>query len=312
MQKLYLGIDLGGTQVKMAVVTGSGKIVERSVFQNHNGSVPKEIAGQIIEQARKMKNFKKVCCTGIGVAGDIDQKNGIVRFSPNLNEWRNVPLKKMLTGQLPKPIIIDNDANVAALGAYWLEAKGRVKNLICITLGTGVGGGIICEGKLYRGASGSAGEIGHMSFEPYGPKCNCGSAGCIERYVGAYYLSEQARREVKQGRSQIISNLVNGRLENITPEILTKAANQGDPVAKEIWQMAGERLGIVLSGVINLLNPEMIVLAGGMSLANELLLDPIKKTVSKRSFNTPAKTCRIIISQYNEKLGMVGAALLSR
>lgn len=312
MPKCYLGIDLGGTQVKVAVVSATGAILEESVFSNSIDSVPAQVVEQIITHARGMKNFKKLSGTGIGVAGDIDQKKGAVRFSPNLTAWKNTPLRDMLKGKLPEPILIDNDANVAALGAFWLEAKGKVKNLVCVTLGTGVGGGLVCDGKLYRGTTGSAGEIGHMPLDPNGPQCNCGSQGCIERYVGAPYLSIEAQGAVKAGKSKLMLKMAGGRIEDITPAIITRAANQGDPIANSIWEQAGERLGVVLAGVINLINPEVIVLAGGVSRAGNLLLSPIKKTVADRAFRTPTRACRIIISKYNQKLGVVGAALLAK
>jgi glucokinase len=310
MAKLYLGIDLGGTQVKLAVVSAKGEILETNTFPNNAGSIPEKILGEIVAHAQRMKNFKKLAGTGIGVAGDIDQSKGVVRFSPNLTAWRNIPLRTMLQRRLPHPINIDNDANVAALGAYWLEAKGKVKNLVCVTLGTGVGGGLVCEGKLYRGTTGSAGEIGHMVLDPNGPQCNCGSRGCIERYVGAPYLSLEAQELVKGGKSKIMHKLVGGNISAITPAVIAEAANMGDTIAGNIWRQAGERLGIVLAGVINLVNPEIIVLAGGVSRAGNLILKPIKDTVNERAFRTPVRACRIIISRYDQKLGVVGAALL--
>jgi len=312
MAKCYLGIDLGGTQVKVAVVNATGEIIEENVFPNNINSVPEEVIGQIAVSAKAMKNFKNLSGTGIGVAGDIDQENGVVRFSPNLPAWKNTPLRDMLEESVPGPIIVDNDANVAALGAFWLEAKGKVRNLVCVTLGTGVGGGLVCEGKLYRGTTGSAGEIGHMPLDQNGPLCNCGSRGCIERFVGAPYLSLEAQEAVKAGKSTLMQKLAGGTIENIPPAIIARAAEEGDEIANTIWHMAGERLGVVLAGIINLINPEMIVLAGGVSRAGNLLLDPIKKTVADRAFRTPVRACRIIISRYNQKLGVVGAALLAK
>ncbi|MCB4790629.1 MAG: ROK family protein [Elusimicrobia bacterium] len=311
MTKLFLGVDLGGTGVKLAIVNEKGKIIEQNSFPNYCPSDPDEVVGGIIYHFNKMKNVKKLCGTGIGVAGDIDQPKGVVRFSPNLG-WKNLPLKNLLNPSLPKPLMIDNDANAAAWGAYWLETNGKIKNVICVTLGTGIGGGLILNGQLYRGVEGSAGEIGHMPFEPYGLRCNCGSLGCVERYLGANYLSMQAKEAVERGGSKIILKLTEGNIDKITPQILTEAANLGDELSREIWHQAGERLGIVLAGVVNLLNPEMIVLAGGVSLAGQLLLKPLRETIKKRAFRTPAKACQIIVSRYNQNLGVVGAALLSK
>jgi len=311
MKKNYLGIDLGGTGIKMAIVEKNGKIVEQMSFPNSCPCAPKTIVNEIRYHLSSMKHAGTIVGAGVGVAGDVDQKNGIVRFSPNLG-WKMVPLKHMLKAIIKVPIIIDNDANAAAWGAYWLDAKASVKNLICITLGTGVGGGIICDGKLYRGATGTAGEIGHIAFDAHGLQCNCGSTGCIERYLGAKFLSMQAQEAVERGKSKIISKLTNGNLEMITPKVLTQAANQGDKVALSIWHQAGERLGIILAGVINMFNPEMIILAGGVSSARELLLKPIRHTVTQRAFKAPAQACDIIISHNNQAIGVVGAALLAR
>jgi glucokinase len=312
MTKLYLGVDLGGTEVKLAIVDEKGKICKESVFPNNYSSAPKDVIAEIIARARKLEAFKKLSGTGVGVAGDIDQINGVVRFSPNLEAWKNVPLKAMLEKELPGPVVVDNDANAAALGAYWLDAKGKANNLICITLGTGVGGGIICNGTLHRGATGTAGEIGHMTLDPNGPRCKCGNMGCIERYLGARYLSVEAMEQVKMGKSKIIPRLVEGRLPDITPHILFMAAQKGDPLARDIWHTAGQRLGIVIASLINLLNPEMIVLAGGVSQAGQLILKPIRDTVKLRAFSTPSRACKIVVSRFHKRLGVVGAALLAK
>ncbi|MFH1369627.1 MAG: ROK family protein [Elusimicrobiota bacterium] len=311
MKNFYVGIDLGGTGVKIAVVDEKGTIIEHSGFPSSSPCDPKKIAQQISHHVKKLKHYSRTKGIGIGAAGDIDQKTGVVRFSPNLG-WKNVMFRDMLAKSLKKRIRIDNDANVAALGAYWLESKGKARNMLCVTLGTGVGGGLICDGKLYIGATGSAGEIGHVTINPHGPKCNCGSHGCIERYIGAPRLSEQGREAVIKGKSRIIKKLVNGDLNKITPEILEQAAILGDRHAKKIWETAGERLGIVLASVINLLNPEMIVLAGGVSRAGDLLIKPLKKAILARAYETPAKACRIVISKYTQKLGVVGAALMAK
>jgi len=312
VNKMYLGVDLGGTEIKIAIVDQTGSIIEETGIANNGASVPKTVIAEIIRRSRAMRNFSQVVGTGVGVAGDIDQKKGIVRFSPNLGNWKKVPLRKMLAGHLPGDIVVDNDANVAALGAVWLDAQGKARNLICVTLGTGVGGGIVCQGKLYRGSSGTAGEIGHMSFDHDGPKCNCGSSGCIERYIGAPYLSRFAKGLVEVEGSKIISKLVNNNLDAITPAILSQAALMGDPLAKRIWVDAGEKLGVVLASVINFYNPDMVVLAGGVSKAGKLLLDPVKRMVKIRAFSTSSRECKIVISRYTQKLGVVGAALLAK
>ena len=170
MPNYYLGIDLGGTEVKIAVVNKRGQIIAETGIPGSNTFSPDALVRKIVEKSRSLKNFKLVSGVGAGVAGDIDQKNGIVRFSPNLTKWKNVRLKAMLRRYFKGPIVIDNDANAAAFGAYFLDAGRKAKNLICVTLGTGVGGGIILDGKVYRGATGTAGDsvVGPQA-KPGGP-----------------------------------------------------------------------------------------------------------------------------------------------
>jgi glucokinase len=311
-KNLYLGIDLGGSEVKIAIVNGSGRIIEKTTFPNSYLSTPQDVVRRIIEKTEQMANLKNVCATGVGVAGDIDQENGIVRFSPNLKGWRNVKFKEMLERHLPKPVKIENDANAAALGALWLDGKGIFRNIVCVTLGTGIGGGLVFDCKIYHGATGTAGEIGHIPIDPYGRRCKCGSRGCVEAYLGANYLSEDAEKNRALMSSPVIQRLLKDGELRITPKIISEAANLGDKEARKIWDMYGERLGIILAGIVNLLNPELIVLAGGVSQAGSLILDPLKKTVEERAFKTPVKNCKIIISKHNKILGMVGAAFLNK
>jgi glucokinase len=309
MAKLYLGIDLGGTVVKLAIVDSKGNIIEQHAFDNSDHT-PAVVVKQIVAHYKTFSHKLKLSGTGIGVAGDIDQDRGIVRFSPNLG-WKNLKLKNMLAKYLPAPISMDNDANAAAWGAFWLETKGLVKNMVCVTLGTGVGGGIICNGDIMLGATGTAGEIGHMTFDPTGPRCNCGNYGCIERYVGAQYLSDTVRERILKGERSQITELVNTDYSAITPEIITIAAKNGDKLATSIWREAGERLGIMFASIINALNPEMIVLAGGVSKSGDLIMKPIKETVKKRAFKTPAQACKIVFARNTQHLGVTGAALLA-
>jgi glucokinase len=246
------------------------------------------------------------------IAGDIDSKRGVVRFSPNLPKWNNVQLKNILEKLTNKKTVIDNDANTASLGAFWLDAKGKSDNLICITLGTGVGGGLIFNRTLYIGSSGTAGELGHITIDPYGRKCNCGNRGCIETFVGARYLSEYAVEYFKKNKSQILNKLINKKYSLITPHLLSEAASLGDKSAKDIWDRVGEKLGLLLSIVVNFANPDTIVLCGGLSHAAEYFLPRVKSEIKNRAYKSAAKACKIVVSKYTHKLGVVGAAMLTK
>jgi len=310
MVKYFLGVDLGGTGVKLAITTQKGLVVAQSSFPNLNPSDYKNVVKEIVTHFNEIKSGYKVLAAGIGVAGDVDQKHALVRFSPNL-KWKNMHLAKEFKKYLNIPVYIDNDANTAALGAYCLETKGKVNNLICVTLGTGIGGGFILDGKLFTGATGSAGEIGHITLYPGGHLCNCGNHGCVERYLGAPYISSEFSELARKNNNKTVSKLVEGDFSSVTPKIITLAANSGDQLAIDYWKSYGEKLGIVLAGLINTINPDMVVLAGGLSKAGNYILNSVKETVKKRAFKAPVKTCKIIISKYTQKLGVVGAALLA-
>jgi glucokinase len=313
MSKLALGIDMGGTGIKMGLVNPSGKLVKTYRFSTPAKKDPEQVVGLVAEQANTlidMVGAKNIQGIGVGCAGDVDPVSGVIRISPNLH-WNQVPLKALLSRRLRRPILVDNDANVAAWAAYVVEARRKVRNLVCITVGTGVGGGLVIDGRLYHGATGSAGEIGHMTLFPEGVPCNCGNQGCIERYIGAKAMAAEAQRAIGSGENTLITKLIHHDLSKLTPELISQAARQKDRLAGQLWEEAGERLGVTLASIVNLLNPEWIVLAGGLSRAGKLLLDPLRRTILKRSFPTAARAVKLVISKLDQDLGIVGAGLLA-
>ena len=313
MPKLTLGIDMGGTGIKLGLVDDRGRLHKTIRFSTPAAADPVQVVERIVRETAgllKASGQKTIYGIGIGCAGDIDPVSGVVRISPNLG-WKQVPLKTLLRRHMKYPILLENDANVAAWAAYVVESKRQVKNLLCVTIGTGIGGGLILGGALYRGTTGSAGEIGHTTLYPEGIPCNCGNHGCIERYVGAKAMALEAQRLLETGEQSLVRQLVEDDLSKITPFIVQKAARQKDPLALRLWKQAGERLGITLASAVNVLNPEWIVLAGGLSRAGRLLVAPLRRTILERSFPTPAKAVKIVISKLDQDLGIVGAALLA-
>lgn len=303
----YLGVDLGATNLHFVLVNKKGKILRERIIPTPRES--EKAVEEIVFQIRCLiQNSTKNI--GISVAGLVNQERGVIYFSPNLG-WKNLGVIKKIKKYFPKSrVILENDANAAAWGAYLLIGKEKIKNLLCLSLGTGLGGGIIINGQLYRGTSGSAGEIGHIILYPQGLLCNCGNYGCIERYIGANYLVKKVKKEITQGKKSIIKKLVKGDLKKITPEIIAQAADKNDQLAKNIWKKMGKNLGITLSGIINLLNPEMVVLTGGVSKAAKFFLGELKKTLEKNTFSEPLKRVKIVTVKKN--LGAIGAALLAR
>ena len=313
MNKYSIGIDIGGTNITVALVTKKGKIVRKIKFPTKVEEGKTKIIKRIVkalDEVTKGLQSKSIEGIGIGVAGDIDQKRGIVRFSPNLF-WKNVPIARLINKKFKVKVVVDNDANAAAWGTYILETKRKAKNLICITLGTGVGGGLILNGRIYHGASGSAGEIGHITVNTQGQKCNCGNYGCLETYVGSAYIVRKAIKEIKKGERSLIKKLAGGNLQSITSQTIQAAALKGDKLARRIWKEAGEYLGIALSGVINLLNPGVIVFGGGVAKAEELIFQPMKKEIRKRAFRVPFEKVKFTRTKFGADLGVIGASLLT-
>jgi glucokinase len=312
---LALGVDCGGTNMKLALVRDSGQLVSSRLVPVDYRRRPAEVVrefGKQINAFLQEEDVRSVRSVGFGIAGEVDQKNGVVRFSPNLG-WNNVPLKKLLSRYLRFPVLIDNDANCAAWGAYWLDARGDCDDLVCLTLGTGVGGGIIIGGRLYRGATGSAGELGHMSICYEGRACKCGGVGCIEALIGAWGLIQTAQSALKKGQAPLLRKMLAARPgSKVEPKTLAEAAGKGDAFCRKLWRDAGTHLGYALSNYINIFNPGRIVLCGGVSKAGDLILGPALQVVRKRAFKTPARTVKITVSRHDQNLGVVGAALLSR
>ncbi len=312
---IFLGVDLGGTNIVLAGVISTGEIIKRLNISTPYPALPKKVVEAIVAGVKTLTmdlSGWKIRGLGIGCAGDIDYQKGMVRFSPNLG-WRNFYLTRELAKKISLPILMDNDANVAALGAYFLEGKKKIKNLVCITLGTGVGGGLIFNGRLYRGATGSAGEIGHLTLAANGLLCKCGNNGCLERYVGAVYLKKtiQQRLKTKEGKKSILLDWLKDKSVQLSLRLLSKAAEQGDKLALQIWRDVGENLGVVVAGIVNLLNPEMIVFSGGVSQAQKFFLPTLKTVLCRRAFNAPVKAAKIVITKHSQDLGVVGAALLA-
>lgn len=311
--KYVIGIDLGGTNLKVALLDLNGHIREKVSFPTRQGK--EAVLQQIIESLEEVIKRAKVKRSailglGLGTPGLVDSIQGLVRGFTNIKGWRNVPLKEYMESNTGFPAYIDNDVNLMALGELRCGAGQGARNMVCLTLGTGVGGGIIIEGRLYRGSTLSAGELGHIPVNVHGPRCACGGYGCLERYVGNAYIVERAVKAIQGGRGNLIKKLVEGDLKAITPRIIFRAARQGDKLAEEIWEETGRYIGIALAGVINLLNPEIIVVGGGVAQAGKLLFGSIRRTVKERAMNLPAKKVKIVPAKLGEEAGLIGAGML--
>jgi len=300
MDKRYiLSVDLGATNIKLGLLDRN-RIILKQILPTKDFSSREELLSGLSQNlsrllAKRKVSKKDVLGVGIGAPGPIDSRKGIVHYFPNLKGWRNVPLKQIMQKKTGFPVFVDNDANLMCLAEARIGAARGRQNVVALTLGTGVGGGIVIEGKLYRGANLVAGEIGHIPLNETGPKCNCGGIACLERYIGNRYILKKAIT-------------VFGK--DISLEKLTLLARQGNAQAKAVWQAAAMHLGICLSGIVNFLNPDAIVIGGGVANAGRLILDTVRKVIKTRAMSPQAKTVKILKAKLGNDAGILGAALL--
>lgn len=314
MAKNRIGIDVGGTNVKIALVDSDGKIGYSNTiptraemgYEYTINNMKQAIRDLMTETKLSAKDIEGI---GFGLPGQVDFKSGIVRLITNIPGWVEIPLAKMIEDEFHIPTRIDNDVRCAALGELNFGAGKGCENLICITVGTGIGSGLIINGKLVRGASNAAGEIGHIKLQMHdGPICGCGDTGCLEAFASVPSIVAMAEEYILGGKSTKYREMANGGA--ITPFIVAEAAKAGDPVARRIFTRMGEYIGIGMASVVNLLNPERIIVGGGVADAGDILLTPLKETIKKRAMKIAGETVQVVPAQLGNTAGVIGASLL--
>lgn len=302
MAKYVIGVDVGGTNIKLGLATSSVEVIDRAKFATKSftsdrstliHAIAKQISSLIERNGIPGKKIKGI---GIGLPGLIDNANGVVRFLPNIPGWKNVPLKKFLEKELDIPVFLENDVNLIALGEWKFGAGRNSDNMVCMTLGTGVGGGLILGGRLYRGPGFSAGELGHIPINEDGPACGCGSYGCLESYVGNKRLVLRAQQMTKD--------------QTMSLEGMHALAKNGDKTALKFWEETATHIGNGLVSVVNMLNPQRIVIGGGVSNNHEFLFKTINTVIRKRAMMTPASMVKIVRAQLGNDAGILGAHVL--
>ncbi|MBI3314412.1 MAG: ROK family protein [Candidatus Omnitrophica bacterium] len=302
MKKYVVGVDVGGTNIKLGIVHPRGKVIARTCFATSPFASSKirlinALAGAVLDiivQAGLTK--KDIAGIGVGLPGPIDHAAGVVRFLPNIPGWRNVRLRAILGQKTGLPVVVDNDVKLITL-AEWKFGAGRgAANMMCITLGTGVGAGLILNNALYRGEGNAAGELGHVPLNEFGPDCNCGGWGCFETYVGNRCLTARANR------------IMNAR--GMTLERMYASAKTGNRKALRFWHETAGHLGNGLTGAVNLLNPRLIVIGGGVSNNHQFLFPTIKAVIRKRAMATQAAMVNITRAQLGDDAGIIGAQVL--
>ena len=312
-----LAVDLGGTKIVTALISSRGEIISRG----YNPTLAEEGADAVINRilttvnsfvSNALSSSYSIATIGIAAAGAIDSEKGLVTDSPNLPGWHNIPLKDMVEKATGIRTFIMNDASAAALGEHIFGAGRGMNNLIYLTVSTGIGGGIIINGRLYSGPSGSAGEIGHTTIDINGPRCSCGNIGCLEMLASGKAVAREAKRLIAQGAKTAIIELAEGDLQNITAQTVATAAQKGDTLALTIISKAANYLGVGLVNLVNIFNPEMIIVGGGMAKMGNMLLDGARKVVTERAFQMPAQLVRIVPSQLGDNAGVLGAVAFAR
>ena len=309
-----VGVDFGGTNIKVGLVDRRGRVAQMVRLSTHRAGKPDTFVPAISRTARAMARSVGVRSSellgiGIGAPGLVDASRGIVHYLVNVPGWRRVPLATRLRRRVGCPVAVDNDVNLVALGEWCFGAGRGSRHLVCVTLGTGIGGGLIIGPCLYRGASGSAGELGHMVLAPGGPRCGCGRRGCLEASIGTRAILRQARAAMRHGAPRL-RRLVRAGGGKLTSELVARAAASGDPTSRRIWREVGASLGTVLASVVNLMNPDRIVIGGGVANAWRFLAPGMTTALRAHAMDVPARAVKVVCSQLAERAGMLGAAVL--
>lgn len=320
---LAIGVDLGATTVKAGVVDKKGEILANRKVETFAEKGPTVVIRQISFTIRELLNQSRgeeIIGIGIGAPGVVTLDGGIVKHPPNFSGWTEVSLGSEIQKEFRLPVKVENDANVAALAEARFGAGRGHADFLFVIWGTGVGGGIILNGDIYRGPYGGAGEIGHVTIDYNGPLCGCGNHGCVEAYVGQRYLSERTRerlssllREQKtqpENPPSKIVELVKGNFTLIDPYIISLAAQQGDTLAHEILKEAGELLGVGLASVLNVLDLRYVIIGGGISAADAFVFEAIERSVRSRVLKPSKEHIRVVPAQLGNTAGMLGAASL--
>lgn len=314
--RFIIGVDLGGTNIVVGAlsVDGSRQYGMHSVPTRAElgaDAVVDRIA-QLIERvadetmAATGAARAQILGVGIGSPGPLDRERGLVILTPNLG-WQNFPLRDRVADAVGFPATLDNDANCATLGEWWLGAARGARHVVGLTIGTGIGGGLILDGRLFHGVSDVAGEIGHSTIEANGRRCGCGNYGCLEAYASGPAIAERAREALAGGEPSAMPALVGGDLSRVTAAIVYDAAKQGDRLAQEVVRETARLLGIGVANLLNIFNPEVVVLAGGVTQAGDQLFEPMRAEVRRRAFKPAVDACRIVPGALQGNAGVIGA-----
>lgn len=307
-----VAVDLGGTRIKAGVVSAEGAILARRTIPTEAHAGPDHVIRRIIDVAQELRHAAQEAGAepvgvAIGAPGALSQRRGVIMAPPNLPGWHDVPIARRVAAEIGLPALLENDANAAALGECWLGAGQGVRNLVMLTLGTGIGGGLVLDGRLIRGHFETAGELGHCIVAPGGEPCACGQRGCLEIYASASSVARRVRRMIESGEASSCSAVLRQK-GDLDAQDVVRAASDGDALARRVWDEACRCLAIACVNAQHYLNPQVIVLAGGMAAAGDRLLGPVRRHFASETWPDIPDRPEIRLAELGDDAGVVGAA----
>ena len=312
--RFYGGIDVGGTNFTAGVIDRQGTLLGVVKEETRAYEAEEEVVARFVDGIRHAASsggldLRHLAGVAVALPGLVDDERGEVEFITNFpGHWRGVPLRAMMEPELGVPVHLLNDVRAFTLGETAFGAGRGVRNVVGIAIGTGIGGGVVIDGKLHLGIQGSAGEVGHMTIVPNGPRCECGSFGCLEALASGPAIATMAIKAIKQGTATSMREMSGNDLNKVDTRLIAEAAAQGDAIAREIIHKAGEYLGLGISNLITVLSPDMVIVGGGVSLIGRPLFDAIEETVRRSVFLVPLDRVRIVPAELGTQAGVLGAA----
>ncbi len=310
----YIGIDLGGSFIKGAAISPEGIILSNNKRPTESKAPTPQIIDNIYNVIKELIGMHggNPLALGMGIPGAIQFEKGVVTRSPHFPNWNHFDIRSAFAQKISVPFFIDNDANCAALGELW-QGSGKITSNFCLlTLGTGIGGGIVLDKKLLRGADGMAAEIGHLIVEPEGKPCGCGGRGCLEKYVSAHSAVEQALEQFDSAVAGNLCRAANSMKDKVTSKLLFDLATEGDPFCASLFQTMGKYLGIGFADLVHIFNIERIIIGGGMMAAWDLLIPPAIREMKSRTYQIPAERVKVVPAECGEDAGVLGAVYLAK
>ncbi|MGQ9780581.1 MAG: ROK family protein [Bacillota bacterium] len=314
MHDLTVGVDLGGTKIAAILVDGAGNVLNELRRPTEAERGREVVLENIVAAVRAVagENFGRVAAVGLGAPGPLNRREGVIYQAPNLPGWQDVPVVRLLREELGCPVFLENDANAAGFGEWALGAGRGTQDMIYLTVSTGIGGGLILGGRIHHGRDDGAGEVGHMTVLPDGPRCGCGRRGCWEALASGTAIARAMVEALAEGRKSRVLELAGGDPSAVDAALVARAAREGDALAREVLERAFYYLAVGIVNLIHLLNPEAVVIGGGVAKMGEELFGPVRRMVAERAYPAMVRDLPIVPAALGDRAGVIGAAMVAR